>query len=61
MDSIEMGVMNNPAYQGQEPETVGEEIDPSTKEGKEVLRSYEDDILGGLLAAASFEHSEEET
>ena len=59
MDSIEMGAMSKTAYQ--EPETVGEEIDPTTKEGKEVLRSYEDDILGGLLAAASFEHSEEET
>ena len=61
MDTIEMGVMNKLGYQAQEPETVGDEIDPSTKEGQEVLRSYEDDILGGLLAAASFENSEEET
>lgn len=38
-----------------------EEFDPTTPEGKDALRRYEDDILGGLLAAASFESSEEET
>ena len=31
-----------------------EELDPTTPEGKDTLRRYEDDILGGLLAAASF-------
>lgn len=38
-----------------------EELDPTTPEGKDTLRRYEDDILGGLLAAASFKESEEET
>lgn len=38
-----------------------EELDPTTPEGKNTLRRYEDDILGGLLAAASFKESEEET
>lgn len=44
-------------------ETVNdeEELDLTTPEGKEQLRSYEDDILGGLLAAAGFKESEEET
>lgn len=39
-------------------EIDGEELSP--QETKDVLRTYEDDILGGLLAAAGYRENEEE-
>lgn len=37
-----------------------EETDFTQEENKELLRTYENDILGGLLAAANFREDEEE-
>lgn len=37
-----------------------EEVEMDTETNKNVIRTYEDDILGGLLAAANFQNDEDE-
>jgi len=40
--------------------TEGEDVAPTPEEQQEFLRTYENDILGGLLAAANFREDEDE-
>lgn len=40
--------------------TEGEDVPPTPEEQQEFLRTYENDILGGLLAAANFREDEDE-
>lgn len=40
--------------------TPVEEIEMGAEANKNLIRSYEDDILGGLLAAANFQNDEDE-
>ena len=40
---------------------VVSEYETTPEDTRELMRSYENDILGGLLAAASFKSDEEET
>lgn len=42
------------------PDAIEETGEPTTEETRGALRAYEDDILGGLLAAADFREDEEE-
>lgn len=37
-----------------------EEVEMDSETNKNIMRSYEDDILGGLLAAANFQNDEDE-
>lgn len=37
-----------------------EEVEMDSETNKNIIRSYEDDILGGLLAAANFQNDEDE-
>lgn len=39
---------------------IVEEVDMGAEADRTIIRSYEDDILGGLLAAANFQNDEDE-
>ncbi len=42
-------------------ETIDESMEMTEEAKKDLIRKYEDDILGGLLAAANYKESEDET